>query len=101
MKTRAGQLCWRITEMTRRPYIKPPAWHDCIWHSGPPPSVGWWPASKRGDPTVLRWWNGSNWSLPVPDRTHSRKAASYARKAEPLWVDFEVVWTDRWWETRK
>lgn len=44
-----------------RPYIKPPKWHDCVWRSGPPPSVGWWPASKRGDPTVLRWWGGSNW----------------------------------------
>ena len=35
------------------------------WYSGPPPSVGWWPASIGRDKDVLRWWNGEFWSLPV------------------------------------
>lgn len=32
------------------------------WHSGPPPSIGWWPASVNRHRGVLRWWNGSAWS---------------------------------------
>jgi hypothetical protein len=36
-----------------------------IWHSGPPPSIGWWPASIYGQPTVVRWWNGQCWSYPL------------------------------------
>jgi hypothetical protein len=35
------------------------------WYSGPPPSVGWWPASFSGDSTATRWWNGRNWSAPA------------------------------------
>lgn len=31
--------------------------------SGPPPSVGWWPASRTESPNELRWWNGSHWSI--------------------------------------
>lgn len=32
------------------------------WHKGPPPSIGWWPASKVFDETSVRWWNGTHWS---------------------------------------
>jgi hypothetical protein len=35
-----------------------------IWHDGPPPSIGWWPASSAKNPEYLRWWNGSCWSQP-------------------------------------
>lgn len=33
------------------------------WHKGPPPSIGWWPASYQRRPEVLRWWNGKEWSI--------------------------------------
>lgn len=35
------------------------------WHKGPPPSIGWWPASVRRDSSALRWWNGEYWSVGV------------------------------------
>lgn len=33
-----------------------------IWHDGPPPSVGWYVASRYGNTNVLFFWNGSNWN---------------------------------------
>ena len=30
--------------MTKRKHIKPPHSEDCVWRSGPPPEIGWWPA---------------------------------------------------------
>ena len=36
---------------------------DRVWHSGPPPSIGWWNASVKQDRTAWRWWNGKGWSL--------------------------------------
>jgi hypothetical protein len=36
---------------------------DNKWHSGPPPSIGWWPASIAADSACLRWWNGQYWSI--------------------------------------
>jgi hypothetical protein len=35
-----------------------------VWKSGPPPSVGWWPASDCYSPAAIRYWNGSGWSCP-------------------------------------
>jgi len=40
-------------------------WVDETWHSGPPPSVGWWPASTMENESVIRWWNGTYWSFPL------------------------------------
>lgn len=33
-----------------------------IWHSGPPPHVGWWNASYFDDYKLWRWWDGERWS---------------------------------------
>lgn len=35
-----------------------------VWRKGPPPSVGWWPASNSRSPSPIRWWDGSTWSCP-------------------------------------
>jgi hypothetical protein len=37
------------------------------WHSGPPPSLGWWPTKVDGwlDNGHLRWWDGAGWSEGV------------------------------------
>lgn len=40
------------------------------WHSGPPPSLGWWPTTVTGwlDAGHLRWWDGAGWSAAAcPD----------------------------------
>ena len=34
-----------------------------IWHSGPPPSIGWWPASLNKKPDSIRWHDGKDWSI--------------------------------------
>ncbi len=68
------------------------------WHKGPPPSIGWWPASNCRNPDTLRWWNGSEWSFPA----HSGMTAEDAAKT-PAGTD-DIEWTDRpasWPERRK
>ena len=66
------------------------------WHSGPPPSVGWWPASAVKDPTSVRWWNGECWSVSVFGGCDANSAARYAEKATTL--QNYIEWTERWWE---
>ena len=36
-----------------------------VWHKGPPPSRGWWPASVTRDISAVRWWDGKAWSVPA------------------------------------
>ena len=85
----------------RRPYIKPPRSEDCEWRSGPPPGIGWWPASIAGkpDPRFLRWWNGKHFSLGVRDDCEEWFAGATA--TVPNDSSIPILWTDRWWETRK
>jgi hypothetical protein len=65
------------------------------WHKGPPPSIGWWPASTRRNPDTLRWWNGVEWSFPAYCKWTAEVAANEAR--QPTWSHFqeEIEWTDR------
>ena len=51
---------------------------DAKWHKGPPPSVGWWPASGFQFDDIYRWWNGTNWSKPAAKRDGKRLAAYMA-----------------------
>jgi hypothetical protein len=62
------------------------------WYKGPPPSIGWWPASRRRNPDLLRWWNGRKWSQPVHIRMTAEEAAESAY-VETFLDDIE--WTDR------
>ncbi len=62
------------------------------WHKGPPPSIGWWPASCRRNKKLLRWWNGRAWSLPAHIQETAEEAAKSAY-VESFWDDIE--WTDR------
>ena len=40
--------------------------NNAIWYKGPPPKEGWWVASINGQTTsVVRYWNGTQWSFPV------------------------------------
>lgn len=67
----------------------------CVWRDGPPPSVGWWPASITRSDNELRWWNGLFWSVGVANAstTPSRLAARTA--ARPSQKNNQVEWTDR------
>ena len=49
------------------------------WHSGPPPSVGWWPTSASGGVVILlRWWDGAIWGLGLSPRTTAEIAGALA-----------------------
>ncbi len=63
------------------------------WHKGPPPSVGWWPASTCKDVNDLRWWNGEWWSHLAPPDMTATQAAQAAWYANPYQLHIE--WTDR------
>ena len=77
-------------------YIKPPRSEDCEWRSGPPPEIGWWPASICRDPTELRYWNGLHWSFLCDSKEGSNEARKSAREPSTFDCDF-IRWTDRWW----
>lgn len=71
-----------------------------IWRSGPPPSIGWWPASYSCDPTILRWWDGEAWSYFCQrgDSTEyiAKRAASHSELHESIrWTDRPARWPKR------
>lgn len=63
------------------------------WHKGPPPSVGWWPASMSRRDGVFRWWNGERWSVDVRSSDTAEQAGCCA--ALPALFGREIEWTDR------
>ena len=72
------------------------------WHSGPPPSVGWWPASASFLPEkgYLRWFNGEEWSAPATPDESSKNAAIAARNFcrrvdEVKWQHRPASWPKR------
>ena len=63
------------------------------WHKGPPPSVGWWPASDGRMPDYYRWWNGFFWSRPAQSWMASAEAAHEAQF--PNSRPESIEWTNR------
>lgn len=62
------------------------------WFEGPPPSVGWWPASRMRLSSTLRWWNGVCWSQPA----YSNYTRTYvARIANTPATNCGIEWTHR------
>ena len=53
--------------------------NNAVWHKGPPPSIGWWPASRTGTRGFYRWWDGKQWSAPVSRHASAADAGAYAR----------------------
>jgi hypothetical protein len=49
------------------------------WFSGPPPSVGWWPASWHCGENIFRWWNGRYWSAAATEDNTAPRADMQAR----------------------
>lgn len=68
---------------------------DIIWHSGPPPSQGWWPASYSKDNNVYRWWNGITWSIACTRDYTPRAAASVATRAVHIADAGRIYWRAR------
>lgn len=64
-----------------------------VWHKGPPPSVGWWPASRYQNITMLRWWDGQRWSAPAVAGMSALDAVRYMRMSAAGSTPIE--WTDR------
>ena len=85
--------------MTKQKYIKPPRSEDCVWRSGPPPDIGWWPADWGivRHPETLRWWDGKEWSCAAVDYMNAAVAAEYGGRYFP---HAKIKWTDRWWEKK-
>ena len=65
-----------------------------VWHKGPPPSVGWWPASTSRSDGIFRWWNGVFWSRPVSQR-YSKTEAAYTAGLKSQAQNFETEWKHR------
>ena len=70
------------------------------WRSGPPPSVGWWPASKFRSTRIFRWWDGSTWSVGVFDHENKQLAAQMAclkdsQQSFIKWTDRPAHWPER------
>ena len=70
------------------------------WHKGPPPSIGWWPASVSRDRHAIRWWNGKWWSDPAYSFNHIEDASKRAtQKGEGQhrieWTDRPALWPER------
>jgi hypothetical protein len=63
------------------------------WHKGPPPSIGWWPASLFFNPKSFRWWDGEQWSLNANEGMDLERISQLARK--PSLCQEEIEWTDR------
>jgi hypothetical protein len=63
------------------------------WFKGPPPSIGWWPASLMQDKTIVRWWNGNRWSLESK-RGDAMDRVVYRAGHQSLYSE-DIEWTHR------
>ena len=70
------------------------------WHKGPPPSIGWWPASNCRNPNAHRWWNGEWWSAVAWPDSSAKEVARAARSKDATrdlieWTDRPASWPER------
>ena len=78
-----------------------------VWRKGPPPKIGWWPASPfRSEaellaaanvvsPWQIRWFDGEQFGSWVHPNESEIVAQSFA--LDPSIVPKCMFWTDRWW----
>ena len=67
------------------------------WRKGPPPAIGWWPASTVGDHEAIRWWDGHKWSKPAYPWDDLEYVGQMANTQSTGNLK-TIQWTDRWWE---
>lgn len=65
-----------------------------VWHSGPPPFVGWWNASWLKAKRTWRWWDGACWSVGIVDNADSEKVRFQSQM--PTAYNCNIVWNDYW-----
>ena len=65
------------------------------WFSGPPPSIGWWPASRYSDLSFneIRWWSGYAWSYDCYAVYSAKSAGEWAELKAP--DQEQILWTHR------
>lgn len=72
---------------------------DLTWHSGPPPHVGWWIASRHSNPNLWRWWDGSRWSAAVNQKASPKRAGERAKRHPRPILDVSIgpiKWNPGW-----
>jgi hypothetical protein len=72
-------------------YVEPTV-AERVWHSGAPPHIGWWNASRCNQKNEWRWWDGEAWSLITCDYDHAVVAADCAKIAADY--QYTIEWTD-------
>jgi hypothetical protein len=65
------------------------------WNKGPPPSLGWWPASVARDSAAIRWWDGQCWSVLARPNYSAKLAAAQAKIKYPEGHQHLIKWSDR------
>lgn len=68
---------------------------DNKWHSGPPPSLGWWIASLFQDPECVRWWNGAAWSETTRRDAGAQRAGEIALETDHPMNQPQIEWKHR------
>ena len=63
-----------------------------IWHKGPPPSIGWWPASTARHLDMFRWWDGKYWSIPLRSLDSRKDAGTRAKSTEYQCFQSGIEW---------
>jgi hypothetical protein len=66
------------------------------WHSGPPPSMGWWLIKFKDlfSSGYLCWWNGEYWSMLANSRDSAALAAMRASERGLYGTDV-IKWSAR------
>lgn len=73
---------------------------DRVWHSGPPPHVGWWLASYSKHPDTWRWWDGNAWSAPAFNDYSAKQAGIEANKPA-IESPKAISWCNYWPENAR
>jgi len=77
-------------------YIKPPDSSEVSWRFGPPPEVGWWPATWAGTTELIRFWNVDEWSDLAYHYSFTKDSIPPIEEMEFINSPY-MMWTDRWW----
>jgi transcription antitermination factor NusG len=72
-----------------------------VWHSGPPPHIGWWNASFDKSYRDWRWWDGSRWSKLAFPEDPACYASIYADTKVAPEHQHAVRWSDYWPENAR
>lgn len=70
------------------------------WHSGPPPHIGWWNASRLELINIWRWWDGREWSWCVREDEPISTAVFNANIKQSYLVS-GISWSDYWPENAR